>query len=228
MTEESLFDAIAALLPAEQREPYYRRMAHLRKLNPNDEILVVCEAMGVLALITRETPEKIAGQRAEIEQIFARSIQAIQATQQSTFDFYRQMEARIVQLPVEIQNGIDSEGIALRIGEGIRQSFNLTRLPETANGLQAVAGALRAAMQDFSKVVAGLGDRNSGVLPKVNAALQELDQRLGATMGRLDSQLRRLQWSMLSGVGILCAGCLVIGVILGVLLAHAAHISDGH
>ena len=222
MTEESLFDSIAALLPAEQREPYYRRMAHLRKLNPNDEILVVCQAMGTLALITRETPEKIAGQRAEIEQIFERSIHAIQAAQQSTFDFYRQVEARIAQLPTEIQNGIDSEQIGLRIGEGIRQTFNMTRLPETANGLQTVAAALRASMQDFSNVATALGDRKVGVIPKLSTALQEMEQRLGTTMHRLDSQLARLKWSMLSGVGILCGGCVVVGIVLGLLLAHLA------
>jgi len=124
-------------------------------------------------------------------------------------------------LPVEIQNGIDAEAIARRIGEGIRQSFNLTRLPETANGLQAVAVALRAGMEDFSKVATTLGDRNSGLIPKVSVALQEMEQRLGATMHRLDAQLRRLRWSMLSGVGVLCGACVVVGVVLGLLLARS-------
>jgi hypothetical protein len=32
--DQSLFDAIAGLLPAELREHFYRRMAHLRNLTP--------------------------------------------------------------------------------------------------------------------------------------------------------------------------------------------------
>ena len=38
--DPSLFDAIAELLPAHLREHFYRRMAHLRQLAPNDDILI--------------------------------------------------------------------------------------------------------------------------------------------------------------------------------------------
>jgi hypothetical protein len=44
--DQSLFDAIAGLLPAELREHFYRRMAYLRNLTPNDELLQIAEAMG--------------------------------------------------------------------------------------------------------------------------------------------------------------------------------------
>jgi hypothetical protein len=222
MTEESLFDAIADLLPAEQREPYYRRMAHLRKLSPNDEILHVCEAMGFLALITRETPEKIAEQRTEIERIFAQSVLAIQAAQQSTFEFYQKMESRIVDLPAEIQSGIDAEDIARRISESIRQKFNATGLPTTASSLQSIAASLQSSMTEFVKVAGAIGDHKNGPVARVNSSLQDLETRLAATMGRLNTQLSRLQWRMLTGVAILCGGCLVVGILLGALFAGSS------
>ncbi|NJL72034.1 MAG: hypothetical protein HC888_10825 [Candidatus Competibacteraceae bacterium] len=38
-------------------------MAHLRKLSPDDEVLRICEAMGVLALLARQVPGELATER---------------------------------------------------------------------------------------------------------------------------------------------------------------------
>ena len=53
---QTLFDELAGLVPAERQAEYYRVIAHTRTLSPNDEMLRVLEAMGILALLTRETP----------------------------------------------------------------------------------------------------------------------------------------------------------------------------
>ena len=52
----SLFDELAGLVPEERQAEHYRVIAHTRTLTPNDEMLRILEAMGVLALLTRETP----------------------------------------------------------------------------------------------------------------------------------------------------------------------------
>src|ERR1700724_3084989 len=208
MTDQSLFDSIAELLPPEQREPYYRDMAHLRNLHPGDEILLVCRAMGFLALITRETPERIATQRADIERILEESIRTIQDTHQTTFNFYSQVQARIESLPSEIETGIDSAAIAIRIGEGIRQCFNSTGLPETADGLRIIASHLQAAMKDFSRVAGAFSHPQSGVTFKLNQALPKMQQQLGVTTQYLNAQVQELRWSMIRGVGFLCLGCI--------------------
>lgn len=75
--DASLFEAIAELIPAEYREKYYHRMAHLRRLNPNDEILQVCEAMGFLALITRQTPVLMAQERQAMADVVRDSADAL-------------------------------------------------------------------------------------------------------------------------------------------------------
>jgi hypothetical protein len=46
---ENVFDAIAQLLPPEQREYFYQRMMYFRHLRPEDEMLRIAEAMGFLA-----------------------------------------------------------------------------------------------------------------------------------------------------------------------------------
>ena len=47
---KTLFDELAGLVPAERQAEYYRVIAHTRTLSPNDEMLRVLEAMGILAL----------------------------------------------------------------------------------------------------------------------------------------------------------------------------------
>jgi hypothetical protein len=71
---ETLFDRIAALLPFENRQEFYRRMTHLRNLGPNDEILQLAEAMGYLALITRQAPVEIAAERTKIEELLEKAM----------------------------------------------------------------------------------------------------------------------------------------------------------
>jgi uncharacterized small protein (DUF1192 family) len=221
MTDISLFDAIAALLPVEQRELFYRRMAHLRKLNPNDEVLQVCEAMGFLALITREAPERIAHERTEIERMLGESVRAFQQSQKAAVDLFRRIEGRIENLPAGIAAGLDSAAIAGRISADIHRCFASSGLPDIANELRGNAVTLEESLKDFSTVAKTLSDPQSGILRKLNAGLVDMERHLETTMAELEGQLGRLRWSMLKGVGTLCGACILVGVVLGFLLARA-------
>ena len=61
---EDLFDAIASLLEPGQREYFFQRMLYFRQLRPEDEILRLVEAIGLLALLIREAPHAVAAARA--------------------------------------------------------------------------------------------------------------------------------------------------------------------
>jgi hypothetical protein len=67
--EPSLFDSLSRLVPSELQREYYRVLAHTRTLNPDDEMLKILEAMGILALITRHTPADIAAERGRIQEM---------------------------------------------------------------------------------------------------------------------------------------------------------------
>ena len=83
LQDPSLFDSIASLLPADQREHFYRRMAYLQHLGPNDEILQLAEAMGFLALLTRQTPAHIAAERLKLETLFHNTLATLNTARRS-------------------------------------------------------------------------------------------------------------------------------------------------
>lgn len=58
---QTLFDELAGLVPAGRQAEYYRVIAHTRMLSPDDEMLRILEAMGILALLTREMPAEMPG-----------------------------------------------------------------------------------------------------------------------------------------------------------------------
>jgi hypothetical protein len=60
---KSIFREIARGLSPEQRTEFWEMAAHLEKLSPDDEILRVCQAMGVLTLVTRRIPAELGVQR---------------------------------------------------------------------------------------------------------------------------------------------------------------------
>ena len=71
---KTLFDELAGLVPAERQAEYYRVIAHTRTLSPNDEMLRILEAMGILALLTRETPAAIAAERKSLQKILENAL----------------------------------------------------------------------------------------------------------------------------------------------------------
>ena len=62
---DDLFEAIATLLEPGQREYFYQRMLYFRQLRPEDELLRLVEAIGLLALLIREAPHAVARERGE-------------------------------------------------------------------------------------------------------------------------------------------------------------------
>ena len=218
MSDSSLFDSIAELLPPEQREPFYRRMAHLREMAVDDPILQIIEAMGFLALITRETPGKIMVEREAIERILSQSLEAIHTGQQTTFEFYRSVEQRLDQLPGHIAEGIDTGKIAAQIGEGIRQQVKATGLADTAAALKSTSATLNAAMKEFSTTAHDFADPRGGMVSRIQIALKQLDTTLSNTMQHLNAQAASLQQETKSATVLLCIGCAVVGLIVGLLL----------
>jgi hypothetical protein len=61
--KDDIFDDIAKYVPEAHRQPYWRMVAHFRQLKPEDEILNIIFAMGILTFLLRELPAGIIEER---------------------------------------------------------------------------------------------------------------------------------------------------------------------
>ena len=68
---DSVYDRIAAFLPPELRTSFYRYVAHVKTLRPDDDFVVIIQGMGILALLARQIPEALAEERGKLLTEFA-------------------------------------------------------------------------------------------------------------------------------------------------------------
>lgn len=64
-----LFNEIALLVPPHHQASYWRMIARLRKMHPDDEILVILWGMGILTQITVNVPASLCLQARKIEKM---------------------------------------------------------------------------------------------------------------------------------------------------------------
>src|SRR5271165_1146323 len=100
--EPTLFDSLARLVPKDLQTAYYRVLAHTRTLGPDDEMLRILEAMGVLTLLTRHTPRDIADERERFRELLEAHQQISGDIRQKTIAYLRELEVRLSRLPKEV------------------------------------------------------------------------------------------------------------------------------
>ena|SRR5215813_12180259 len=219
--DPSLFDAIAELLPAERREHFYRRMAHFRQIAPNDDILQIAEAMGFLALIIRETPTLIAEERQRFDTLLADTLAFVRNTLDSAGAYHHLLEARLQQLPDEIQAGMNPEMIATNLTESLRQQFALTGLPAMTHEISLHTSTLTEASKQLSSALLQFSDPNSGACHRFQTALSSMYTDLSNAADHVRSLTRTLRHELFTALVVLCLGAGVIGFFLGILYAHS-------
>ena len=69
---DSVYDRIGSYLPTDQREMFFRYVAHLRTLDPGDSLLVLAEGMAVFTCLSRQVPEALGTEREKLLAEFAR------------------------------------------------------------------------------------------------------------------------------------------------------------
>lgn len=149
--EVSLFDRLARFVPAERQTEYYRVLAHTRTLRPDDELLRILEAMGVLALVTCETPAAVANERIRLQDLLGSALEQTEAARERILEYVQIIDSRLSGLPREVERGIDPLRIAKLLGESLRQHFLKSGLPDTAQSLRATATELGGAQKRLSE-----------------------------------------------------------------------------
>jgi hypothetical protein len=214
-TPDTLFDSIARLLPVADREHFFRRMAHLRDLSPNDDMLQIAEAMGFLALLIRQAPPEIASERAKLEALFQDTLAAIKLVNDSALAHRRDLEQRIENLPAAVALALNPQNVATLLCESLRQQFYETGLPALAETIASQTQTLRKTTSDFAKVFESFSDPECGATARVHRAMTCMHGDLNSAANRVRALTNALGKDLRRAIFLLCTGALVVGFFLG-------------
>ena len=214
--ESTLFDSLARLVPEELQTAYYRVLAHTRTLSPDDEMLRILEAMGILALLTRHTPKDIADERERIQAMLDAHLQFSDEAQEKMLGYVHFIEGRLAELPSEIEAGLDPQQIAKILGESLRQHFVSSGVPETVAGLQATSTAMGNTQKQLIGALRDLTDRDGGVAARVESANRQVVQTLERRTKALDELLHEFKTDLLRiWIPLATAATMLIGLFAG-------------
>jgi hypothetical protein len=214
--EPTLFDSLSRLVPEELQTAYYRVLAHTRTLSPDDEMLRILEAMGVLALLTRQTPREMADEREHIQEIFDTHQRLSDSAQQKMLDYVHELESRLSTLPGEIEAGLEPQQIAKLLGESLRQHFLKSGIPDTVKGLQITAVAMTSTQKELSAALHDLSDSRSGVVTQVELANNRLTYSLESRAKTIDALLHEWKSDLLRiWIPLVTSAALLIGLFGG-------------
>ena len=219
---QTLFDELAGLVPAERLAEYYRVIAHTRTLGPNDEMLRLLEAMGLLALLTRETPAEIAAERKSLQKVLESSASQANVVEKRMAGYASHLESRLAQLPKELETGLDPPRIAKVLGESLRQCFQQSGLPDTARALDQSCSEMNSVQRQLVHVLREVAHPDVGVIAKVGGANDSLLRSMTTRAQQMDDFLVRLEkqvWAI--WLPVIASAALALGFALGTWFANA-------
>src|SRR6202167_1222432 len=213
---QTLFDELAGLVPAERQAEYYRVIAHTRTLSPNDEVLRVLEAMGILALLTRETTAAIAIERKSLQKILENALSKADEVEKRMAAYTSRLESRVAQLPKELETGLDPPRIAQLLGESLRQCFQKSGLPDTAKALDQSCSEMNSVQEQLVNVLREVAHPDIGVIAKTRNANDSLLRSMTTRAQQMDNFLVRLEkqvWAI--WLPVIASAALALGFVLG-------------
>ena len=217
---QTLFDELAGLVPAERQAEYYRVIAHTRTLSPNDEVLRVLEAMGILALLTRETPAAIAAERKSLQKMLESALSKADEVEKRMAAYTSRLESRIAQLPKELETGLDPPRIAKLLGESLRQCFQQSGLPDTARALDQSCSEMNSVQKQLVNVLRELAHPDIGVIAKVRSVNDSLLRSMATRAQQIDDLLGRLERQVrATWLPVVASAALALGFFLGTWFA---------
>jgi len=211
--EPTMFDSLARLVPDELQAAYYRVLAHTRTLSPDDEMLRILEAMGILALLTRHTPKDIADERERLQELLEAHQQHSELAQQNMLGYVHELESRLAELPGEIEAGLDPKQIAKMLGESLRQHFLRSGVQDAVSALQTTSAAMTGAQKELSAALRTLSDSHGGVVAQVERANNRIEYSLESRAKTMDALLHEWKSDLLRiWIPMVAGACLLIGL----------------
>src|ERR1700682_4434528 len=215
---DDLFDAISTLLEPGQREYFYQRMLYFRQLRPEDELLRLVEAIGLLALLIRDAPHAMTREREQMAQLLEASLATMHAAGEAWQAHHQQLDDRLTRLPADLAHGISPDAIARAIAESLRQQFVQSGVPATADALTAISKQLGQATGQFQRAAeqlracAGTAKQARGAMDHMSTSLWNETHTAQRTVAKLTHQLR-VEYAR--AVYVLCGAVWLFGILGG-------------
>ena len=184
-------------------------------------MLRILEAMGVLALLTRETPAAIAAERKLLRTILESSASQASAVEKRMEAYTMRLESRLTQLPKELETGLDPPRIAKLLGESLRQSFQRSGLPDTTKALGQSCSELNSVQKQLVNVLRDVAHPDVGVAAWIRSANDSLLRNMAARAQQMDDYLVRLEkqvWAV--WLPVVASAALALGFVLGTWFAN--------
>jgi hypothetical protein len=188
---------------------------------PNDEVLRILEAMGILALLTRETPAAIAAERKPLQKILESSASQANVVEKRMAGYASRLESRLTQLPKELETGLDPPRLARLLGESLRQCFQQSGLPDTARALDQCCSDMSSVGEQLVNVLREVAHPDIGVIARVRSANDSLLRSMTSRAQQMDNFLVRLErqvWAI--WLPVVATAALALGFALGTWSAN--------
>jgi hypothetical protein len=215
------------MLNPEQREYFYQRMLYFRHLRADDELLRIVEAMGLLALITREGPLEMASQREQIAEIMKNALESMHSMQESSAVWHEQLDDRLSNLPAEIERGISPSAISERIAESLRQQFLQSGIPQTADALALMAKKMTDTTAEFHRRATALTNCYSSTVKQADSAIADITRNIRQATDYAERSITAIRTSFFLdyklSLAVLTGSALVLGLILGYFMNDCLH-----
>lgn len=134
--------------------------------------------MGILALLTRETPTEIAAERKQLRKILEASATQAVAVEKRMEAYASRLESRLAQLPKELETGLDPPRIAKLLSESLRQCFQQSGLPDTAVALGRSCAEMSSIQKQLLNVLREVAHPDIGVVAKIRSANESIMQSM--------------------------------------------------
>jgi hypothetical protein len=176
--------------------------------------------MGMLALLTRETPAKIAAERKSLRKILESSASQANAVEKRMAGCASHLESRLAQLPKELETGLDPPRIAKLLGESLRQCFHQSGLPDTARALDQSCSEMNSVQKQLVNALREVAHPDIGVIAKVRSANESLFRSMTARAQQIDDLLGTLEKQVwVIWLPVVASAALALGFFLGTWFA---------
>jgi hypothetical protein len=177
--------------------------------------------MGMLALLTRETPAAIAVERKSLQKILENALSKAGEVEKRLATYASRLESRIAQLPKELETGLDAPRIAKLLGESLRQCFLQSGLPDTARALDQSCSEMNSVQEQLVNVLREVAHPDIGVIEKVRSANDSLLRSMTTRAQQMDDFLVRLEkqvWAI--WLPVIASAALALGFAFGTWFAN--------